>query len=178
MILSLLTAIMAFSMMEFESGEEFTVRKHKGEVRLTCVDNGSYSTVTFRCNQFRMESGSYDRVIGPMGDYKKLKLKSFRADGKKVKKKVKYDGSTGESGRVNLWISTLFQKPLLSLGENRIEYTLSGKAGTLTGEMMANVTEAESRTCEKLWIRSHTMHDCRTPGNACYKYYSRRPRCR
>ena len=81
--------------------------------------------------------------------------------------------------RFNLWLSSLFQRPLLKRGMNSIQWELTNdgqvkESGEFEVEVVPN---ARTLQCDRRLLTSSRLSDCRGYASAC-SYYFRRTSCR
>ena len=93
---------------------------------MTCQDFSGKGQATYDCRDLVLDPSSYDYFYGPKGTgANAVELRVERADGSLKIKTNQYDSKNGKStSSFNLWISTLFQKPLLMGGVNKVHYSL------------------------------------------------------
>ena len=164
----------------FDAGNEFSATPLSGEVRVTCYDNGRYDHATFRCRDEILEPFDHVRFIGPDGlDADKVELSSRWESGKTRNKKKGYSNGRS-SGHFNLWIRTLFQRPLLDYGRNLIHFVMKKDGKRVAeGDFTATVTKAPRRHCRyRSHYRSNNESDCRTGSSMCGRMFREQNYCR
>lgn len=164
-------------------GNDLKVVALQGTVVLEC--NGFQGSVsqTYFCRDQIIDSGNYDYFVGPTGtDADEVRISAEHADGTYRNVKSDYQSSRGRSeDSFNLWVSTLFQKPLLKEGKNVLRWILmqsrSGKE-LAANQFTVNVTRAGVRTCQPKHYQSIDALDCRNQYSICQKYFSEMNYCR
>ena len=168
----------AFANVGFSSGSQFTAIPLHGSVKVTCSDGAN---VQFSCRDKILEPGSFDYFVGPAGvDADNVKLVSVRADRSRRDRAANYDSVVGRSIEpFNLWVSNLFQKPLLAAGTNKIEFVLS-KAGAVVDQGTISVTVAQGagRECPDANYESTDPQECQSQYSVCQRYFEQFQNCR
>ena len=160
----------------FQGQTSFTTNPVWGRLSITCQEGNQRDWRSVICEDLRLspfEYGYFDaeKDLGAT----EVVLTSQRADGKTIEKTVGYDSTTGRSEkRVNLWISTLLQTPLLDIGSNVIDYRLVG-GGELkaSGQVTVTVGAGPEKQCPNASEYSFSMNDCRFPSMVCDRYFRR-----
>ena len=155
----------------------------EGELIVLCPSSpGANPPVqTFYCHDLVMEPSSYDYFRGPNGLVaSEVVLTATREDGTKKSKTLIYDShSFRTTDSINLWISTLFQRPLLKEGRNKLSYTLIQNSTTVgQGDFEAIVQSGTSRQCPKTTYNSVNADDCTSPYSVCERYFSQYNNCK
>lgn len=160
----------------FQVGNDFETAFLEGEITVNCRDHmGGSDFAIHRCAAEVLDPSEFARFQGPVGiDADEVTLKATREDGSTREKSESYDPATGLSkGRFNLWIATLFQRPLLKFGRNAIEYSLT-KDGQLVknGTFTATVNQGPDRYCRvRRHYQSTDMNDCRFSQRLCSQFF-------
>lgn len=157
------------------SGTEFTSVSIRGSVSVQCMTPQGNSSAVFSCGDNILYPGDFDFFYHPdkvAGD--KVTLRSEQANGRVRTASKNYDAQTGLSKtRFNLWISTLFQRPLLNFGVNKIDFEVTER-GVITDigafEVVVN-RSAEVQTCQRRHYFSSNLDDCRNGANICSRYF-------
>jgi len=167
----------ADSTIGFHTGNEFISRLIRGRVTVRCrVPGGGFETTYHLCQAEILDPSEWAYFQGHKGiDAEEVYLTATHEDGSTREKNESFDPATGLSkGKFNLWIATLFQRPLLNLGKNAIHYSLKkDKQNILEGDLIAEVKRAETRTCSDGSYFSSNPSDCRSPDNNVCGYYFR-----
>lgn len=167
----------------FSRGNELSATPIQGQVRVFCNGFNGSGTAIYSCRDVALDPQAYDYFVGPQdARADKVELTATREDGSTRSKMVDYDGARGKSREAfNLWISTLFQKPLLQYGMNSVRYRIfSGNrvADTLgEGTFAALVKRGAARTCPAAQYNSTDMNDCSSQYSICQKYFEEFHNC-
>lgn len=160
----------------FSNGHQFTARNISGSFTLFCPSQ----TKVVQCRGYELSPANFDYLVFPTSiAADRVELSSVNEDGKVTVKKLKVDSDAGRSKRrVNLWIKTLFQKPLLSLGINKILYQFSYKGNdSLSGSFSVNVASGEPLQCRHDTIVG-SQRDCDNAYSLCNRYFASQNNCR
>lgn len=160
----------------FTAGNNLKSVVLEGDLFLSCQDpSGQFDSAFIRCREEGLEPAEYSYFTGPKDtNADRVTLHAVREDGSTRDKSEDYDSKSGKSkDSFNLWISTLFQRPLLKMGRNDIEYTLSKDGSPVsTGKFVATVTEGPERQCKyRGHYTSTNVTDCRSGGGPYCHYY-------
>lgn len=164
----------------FTGGSSYEAIDLYGDITVTCRAGGQQDTRRLYCRGQILNPGEYTYFQGPEGvNADNVYLKATHADGSFREKNESYDSSIGRSDEVNLWIRTLFQRPLLEFGENQIEWIMSERDQPVaSGSFSVEVIEGQARECRHRWYNSADMNDCRGGGsNICYRHFRRENYC-
>jgi hypothetical protein len=121
-----------------------------------------------------VQPGSQDRfAYGAPIDADKVELTAVHADGSTRTKSKKYDAQKGESGRFNLAISTLTQRPLLKIGDNMIHYKMKKKSQAVAeGDFQATMTVVGDLSCRQGVVYAWGQAQCDSMAWACDTYFA------
>ncbi|NUM88734.1 MAG: hypothetical protein HUU37_05990 [Bdellovibrionales bacterium] len=160
----------------FTAGNDFQAVWLDGEISLNCQDSatGRSDFAVLRCEREVLDPAEFTRFKGPQVEADEVVLTATREDGSTREKSGGYDGTEGRStGSFNLWISTLFQRPLLKMGRNVIAWALSKEGKTVAeGKFDATVTQGPDRQCRyRRTYFSSNINDCATGGSFCDRYF-------
>lgn len=165
-------------------GSEFTAAAVEGRVSIHCNGFNGVGNAVYNCRDAVLEPQLYDYFIGPR-DAKAtdVELKCTREDGSVRVKTSGYNGTKGIStDSFNLWISTLFQKPLLQAGINTIDYRITAddraKTEIAKGRFVVNVVRTPVRRCQDAHYTSTDINDCNSQYSVCQKYFEEFNNCR
>lgn len=162
----------------FSSGNVFEHVNVYGSVTMQCPSrsgDGSQVTAFFRCSGDRLnpnETAYFVTDEAVAADH--VYLTAIHADGSKREKNDLFSSAKRRSNsRFNLWISTVFQRPLLDFGTSRILYKLT-KNGSVAkeGEFVAEVRQGKDVLCRNEYLFSSDSTDCLNSGYACSKYFN------
>lgn len=164
----------------FLGGNQFEYTSATGDVSVSCFHSGGPppigpSSARYRCHGYAFTPTAYPLFTGPSVNADQVELVAFRQDGSSFSKKSAYDPSIGRSTETfNLWVETVFQKPLLKLGRNDVRWTLTQRGQVIaTGNFIADVFQRPSLQCPSVSQTSWDMNDCRTSNRVCQEYFSR-----
>lgn len=156
-------------------GELFEAQEVEGRVSVRCQSPQGSDFAVYYCSENILLPGEWDRFVHPdkvEGD--EVTLVSHQESGKVRTKTKDYDATSGKSKNFNLWIATLFQRPLLDYGLNRIDYEVT-KRGIVQDMGSFDVTveqSSEPRQCRSRTYFSSNLSDCRSGGyNICQRYF-------
>lgn len=168
----------------FVHGSEFTAAAVEGRVTVHCNGFNGVGNAVYACRDAVLEPQIYDYFTGPR-DAKAtdVELKCTRDDGSVRSKTSGYNGAKGvSSDSFNLWISTLFQKPLLQVGKNTIDYRITAddraKTEIAKGRFVVNVVRAPARRCADAHYNSTDINDCNSQYSVCQRYFEELNHCR
>lgn len=161
----------------FSSGNQFRVNIYRGEVIANCLAAGGTSQ-TFLCDADELSPAEFDRIQAHV-DADSVSLHAIHADGSSITRTRNFNAKKGLSGEFNLWISSLFQSPLLNMGTNKINYTFTKNGQTVaTGEFAVTVSSGTNKSCQILSIFPTSAPTCDSQFSACQAYYQNDPVCR
>lgn len=172
----LVPQLMAFDA-GFKAGSSFTAFNIEGALTVSCPGEIKH----FSCRGYDLNPAMRSRFYSTSGvDADKVNLVVTRANGSTKDKSSKFNSETGESKKsFNLWIRTLFQRPLLKLGVNTVTYELLKDDQVVeSGEFTVNVEKGETKYCDNGWYRSSTNHDCSMQSTMCSRYINDPVYCR
>lgn len=177
------SAVYAANDAAFTSGINFKATPIEGNVVVTCEGFNGGGSASFICRDVVLDPVSYDYFVGPKESRAtKVTLRNVREDGSVRVKSEDYDGVRGRSkSQINLWISSLFQKPLLMAGTNRIHYSLyenSSSQAVAEGDMTVTVARNGLRQCPLTHYHSADVNDCTSQYSVCQRYFEQFNNCR
>lgn len=162
-------------------GEVFESQRLEGRVSVYCRSAQGQDFAVYSCRENRLTPEEWDHFTHPdkvQGD--EVTLVSHQQSGKVREKSEDYDPRTGESENFNLWVATLFQRPLLDYGLNRIDYEVT-KEGIVQdmGSFDVRVEKRdEVRRCPARTYYSSWPSDCRSGFQICQRYFRELNDCR
>lgn len=164
-------------------GNELSWAQLRGQVTVICHDpvGGGQDIFTWSCQGSTLEPAEYARFVSlPGGEATRVRLSCTREDGSVQTKTAPYKANEGMSDKVNLWIATLFQRPLLAPGLNRIQFELMRADASIerSGEFEVKVSRGPDRVCRPRVLPSNAMQDCRSGLLACERYFFLENYCR
>ncbi|MBT3235742.1 MAG: hypothetical protein HN353_07310 [Bdellovibrionales bacterium] len=156
----------------FKGGNSFQTLKLTGSGHIYCPSSGERLFIS--CNFQYLDPTEMDYfTYGQELDADRVKLTAYREDGSTRSKARKYRSSKGQSTkRFNLWIQSLFQRPLLKMGVNTIAVEMSKNGAVVAAdEFVATVVEGESRHCPYQTVIGRFDSDCESAYLACERYF-------
>lgn len=165
----------------FLKGNEFTAAPIQGQVRVVCNGFNGSGTALYTCRENTLEPHPYDYFVGPKNaKIDKVEIIANHEDGSSRSKIIGYDGAQGKSREAfNLWISTLFQKPLLEHGLNTIHYKVYSERNgeRYEGSFSAFVKRGIQRQCPTANYTSTDINDCNSQYSICQRYFQENHNC-
>lgn len=171
-IMILATALLSTPLLAsvgFKSGNQFQAQYLEGSFTAFCPDG---SRVQY-CSIDTLSPEMRDKFVHTSVDANEVVLVAEHQQGSRRTKSSVFLGTEGESKKwFNLWIGSLFQRPLLRVGTNKILYSLKKegkviKAGTFESE----VTRVENAVCRHRHYTFHTQNDCNNLSIHCSRYF-------
>jgi len=179
-VLFLISSVQVFAETGFKSGNNFTANAISGSFTVYCSRGSERNTAHGTCQGSYLDPSNYAKFsFDGAVDADKVTLVATNSKGKKRKKSSRFNKKVSESKRsFNLWIWSLTQRPMLSLGENTVAYSLTKKGRVVeSGSFEVNVNSAPSRTCRYATFYSSNMDDCRFTSNVCGRYFREQNYC-
>lgn len=153
----------------FEHGTVYSATSISGNVWVHC---GNQASELRHCAGYDLEPGMYTRLVSG-ADADRFTVEALHADGKTTKKKGKFDAEAGKSDSINLWLRTLFQRPLLAMGQNLVRYTLTKKGEVVEqGEFNVSVETGARQACPTGTVWS-SGNNCGSTAYVCDMYFNR-----
>ncbi len=180
LVLVLCLSFSGFSFAQsFASGNKFTTKPISGDVMVQCTDpHFGLTTQHFECEDNRLSPEEFDYFVGPQVDADNVVLVSTYENGITSKEKSAGYKNGKSSSHINLWISSLFQHPLLAEGLNKISYVLK-KSGQVVGQGQfdVQVAKGETRRCPSGFYMTPVFSDCQNPYMVCDQYFQQYNYC-
>ena len=165
----------------FSAGNEFRDVSLVGSVSVFCnPPQGGGGNASFACSGGTLDPVEASRfVVTPAVDADKVKLTAHHEDGSTRSKDSAFDAKNSRSRDFfNLWIETLFQRPLLDPGKNEITYELTNKGKLVArGVFTAWVRPGKTRDCGHDSVFSSDAMDCRIGNHVCENLFIDRNYC-
>ncbi|MDD4976543.1 MAG: hypothetical protein PHY93_19460 [Bacteriovorax sp.] len=163
-------------------GEQFSTQLIEGHLMVQCAGGAPGPTSgSAICRSELLNPGEYSYFVGPNIDADHVSLRATREDGSVSKTKTEeYNSAKGKSRKsFNLWINTVFQRPLLGFGKNTVNYSLTkNRAIVENGTFIINVVDGGRSTCQRMgYYTSQSTADCSIPQNLCSRYFSENNYC-
>lgn len=162
----------------FAQGNQFYAIPLQGNVTVYC---GTSESASYTCYDTVLDPASYDYFVGPEGiRAEQVTLSCLRQDGTRRDRTEDYDTKNTRSLHAyNLWINTPFQRPLLAMGVNKIDYTMSNMGKIIQqGTFSVNVAHGKARNCPTTHYNSSDINDCQSPYTVCQRYFEQYDYCR
>lgn len=155
-----------------EHGTAYTHTDFTGSVTASC-DSG---TRVHYCSAYGLSPSMYTRIVSSDDfDAKRFQITSQQESGKVRTKKGKMKGKYSKA--INLWVRSVFQRPLLGMGTNQVTITLTNDDDVVSFHTFpVTVTRGERRSCRRGYVRMFG-NDCESQARACDEYF-RRGYCR
>lgn len=181
---TLLTVFLGCSLAyaNFRQGNSLVTSPIEGTATVRCDGFNGRQTAVYSCKDVVMEPGSHDFFVGPInGTAEKVNLKALHEDGSSRNKSEKYIGLKGISAdSFNLWVSTLFQRPLLEFGRNTVIWEILDDDDKVldNGQFIATVARGPLRKCEPAFYNSTDANDCSSQFTVCQRYFEQHNYCK
>ncbi|MCB0408228.1 MAG: hypothetical protein KDD34_08495 [Bdellovibrionales bacterium] len=159
----------------FDGRTEFTHFDLQGEFSVSCMSGQERGHAIYQCRGYLMEPSSFAYFYhDPNASVERVELSAMNKKGQKILKKSNWNSQENRTEkRINLWVETLFQKPLLELGDNKVQFVFFNKKNQIveSDEFMVRVDNGGLRECHS---RSHFTSDmqmCNSGAFACDEYF-------
>lgn len=158
-------------------GNDLNAVDLRGDLTVRCDRASGGSDMAFySCATTILDPAEYAYfVTTPGGSADEVQLVAIHEDGSKQKKQSDFDPVKGRStDQINLWIWSLFQRPLLHAGRNVVTFKLlrNGKLER-SGSFEVLVRTGDSRVCPRDFEWSSQEFDCRSGDHICRDYLAR-----
>ncbi|MGZ3774995.1 MAG: hypothetical protein ACXVCY_13990 [Pseudobdellovibrionaceae bacterium] len=150
----------------FKHGNEKTSILAQGDIMVVCNDSfqGGTQFGNFHCERELLAPSEFDYFQGPKDvPADEVTLTAIRADKSVKSKSLGYDMHKMQSSKqFNLWISTLFQRPLLKAGHNQVTYVMKYKGKVShSGQFEVTVKDGGTKICNRRGYYTSTVaSDC------------------
>lgn len=170
----------------FSMGDRLVATPIQGQVRVVCDGFNGSGTAQYNCRDVVLSPNPYDYFVGPQvsSDFgnERVELVATHEDGTVRVKSASYDAPRGKSREAfNLWISTIFQKPLLGYGTNNVRYKIYTAERTSEiqseGLFVVTVQKSAGRTCPSVEYTSTDYNDCNSQYSICQRYFDQYKYC-
>lgn len=171
----------------FSRGDHFVAIPLRGQVVASCPQQrpgfpgGGPSLVSYSCRDLVLEPSERDYFLGPQGvGAETVHLQVVHADGSTREKDYSYDSATFRTKKlVNLWLASLFQKPLLEEGLNQFKYVLkNGDQAIREGRFEVQVDRGAARTCPRSSLTIWDPNECSNQVSVCRRYFQQFDNCK
>lgn len=160
----------------FTRGSKFYYVSLEGELTVHCQNQIEFVS----CREDFLEPWPYDHFEGPQHSHAETVLLQAQVGDNIRKATASYDGRRGKSSDVNLGIYALFQKPLLRVGTNKIQYFLLDKKDKVVdqGNFSVEVARLSARKCAHREILLPDVQGCSYTYSVCQQYFKSMNYCR
>ena len=149
----------------------------RGSVRVQCNQNGRIYYQNYLCDSSLLRGGNFGYLVVTNGslDADFVQMSSFANN---TTKSSRFNALTGRSfSQFNLWMSSVFQRPLLHRGLNTIAYTFfKNNAIVAQGSFNVNIYRGNDLNCGFGNLFYNTI--CPNLFQACDDFFRRRNYCR
>lgn len=165
---------------EFKAGDHFESVNLSGSVGLWCPDDRkesdsqiqkrSYKLVNCRANI--LMPGEFSKVVyNGAAAADEISLSVTQGSGKRVTKKSRLNNGVSTKN-INLWVRTLFQRPLLDFGTNQVEYSVTNNDNLVAaGSFDVYVDSLPDRNCRHRTYSAPFPSDCTSTISICDRYF-------
>lgn len=164
---------------DFEGHTEFESYDVRGTYKVTCL-GATTKFQTHLCKAYGMHPFNWARFShSPKNYVEYVTLKSHRPDGKSVTKRLQWNEQLEQSfEEVNLWKKSMFVKPLLSHGVNKVDYSFTVKNKVVeSGSFDVTVNKGNHYRCETLTETKKNSKYCDDSMEACTYYFNKQKNC-
>lgn len=174
-IISTISFAQAAPIAGFKNGNELEVQTLRGSVQYYCRDNmGKNYTRHWSCVADLVSPDTHDYVIANAKiDANKVTITATHEDGSTKSKTVNFNSEKSvSSSRVNLWVKTLTQSPLLEKGANSInvEFKKSNKV-VESGNFVSQVHHLGAVQCRHRATYAQNNGQCDNQNMGCDYYF-------
>jgi hypothetical protein len=167
----------------FTGGNQSVSTNIYGELTVICHNyRGGTDIHRESCYSNTLQPYEFDRFIPEQEDSKldfdKVEISRIKKSGKMTKQSRSYSKEKQQTEHFNLWIATLFQRPLLDIGDNSLTYKLLKNGKTVKeGDFGVAVLEGKPRQCFHETIQLNG-NGCPSGGqDLCENYFRRQNYC-
>lgn len=165
----------------FDSGNHFQLSSIEGTLDVTCRDyRGVRDQQQFNCYEDSLSPTRSARFMKwPTVDADKVTLVAYHQDGSIRERSNPFLSNEGRTKKkFNLWNSSLFQRPLLEVGVNRVTYEFEKEGKVVErGEFTATVEVLPTQHCKSGNLFSNNVQNCRSGQMICHRYFSMNNYC-
>lgn len=165
---------------DFEGQTEFTHFDLSGLYSVTCYDRGERKYALHQCRGYLLNPFGWAHFHhDPQGEVDRVELSTVNKEGKQIRKKSAWDTARNRSEKeINLWTWTVFQRPLLEIGENQVRYSLSKQGRTVeNGSFQVIVHDGGARSCRERSTSTGSAQLCDSYAIACDEYFRLENNC-
>jgi hypothetical protein len=159
----------AFANIGFKSGNKFQSQILRGSFTAFCPQGSR----TQYCAIDTLTPNARDKFVYKGIDADEVILQAEHQQGSRRTKSSRFNSSDGESKKwFNLWLSSLFQRPLLRDGVNRVSYSLKKDGNVVEdGVFEAYVERLGDVQCRHRHYTFHSQSDCNSLPTHCSRYF-------
>jgi hypothetical protein len=165
---------------DFNGRLEFTHFDLQGDVDVTCFERGEIKRAYHQCSGYLLNPGAYAHFYhNSSAPADRVTVSTVHKNGKIVQKRSAWDQEKRRSNDAfNLWVWTVFQRPLLELGANVVSFELTRNGRSLEkGEMTVQVRDGGLRQCRYRRITTGNASMCNSSAAACSEYFDLENNC-
>lgn len=166
--LGLILSIKSFGSVSFKHGNQFKVDSYSGIVRANCPTTFN----DFNCYDQSLSPANFTRLVSEeFIDADRYWIEATFENGKKKTKDGKFKRRKRRSSTINLWVRSVFQRPLLRYGINEIRYKLYKKKElVLEGSFDVSVETGEYYQCGFGFLYYNNNNACFNQYQVCSDY--------
>ena len=160
---------------------EFSINPISGSIQVNCTEADQSLTEVYDCQDDRLSPFDMAFFQGPNAVTADQLYVTIRREDNTLRDKVTgYDNQNFTSDvRLNLWLTSLLQRPLLAEGRNQVTYKISKFGVTVgSGQLVVNVNPGKALSCPFHNYYSNKIVDCQNPYQLCQRYFNEFNYCR
>jgi hypothetical protein len=164
----------------FDGRREFTHIDLRGAVDVTCFDGGQVKRSYHQCSGYLLQPRAYAHFYhNTEVQADRVALTVQHQNKETVQKRSTWDNANKRStDAFNLWVWTVFQRPLLELGENVISFDLTQAGRSVArGDFKVSVKDGGVRECRYRRITTGNEQLCENAMSACTEYFDLENNC-
>ncbi|TNE99321.1 MAG: hypothetical protein EP326_08350 [Deltaproteobacteria bacterium] len=169
MLTAVLFSSTAFANIGFKSGNKLQAQTLRGSFTAFCPQGSR----TQYCAIDTLSPSVRDKFVYSGVDADEVTLTAEHQQGSRRVKTSDFNSTDGESDKwFNLWLASLFQRPLLRDGVNKISYSLKKDGNVVeAGTFEAVVERLEDARCRHRHYTFHSQNDCNSLATHCTRYF-------
>jgi len=169
MLTALVFSSTALANVGFKSGNKLQSQTLRGSFTAFCPQGSR----TQYCAIDTLSPSARDKFVYKGVDADEVVLVAEHQQGSRRSKSSRFNSNDGESKKwFNLWLSSLFQRPLLRDGINRVSYSLKKDGNVVeAGVFEAHVERLEDARCRHRHYTFHSQDDCNNLATHCTRYF-------
>jgi hypothetical protein len=165
----------------FAQGDHYSLILYRGQVTVWCSNGSASSRAFYSCAEERAHPGAFAHFVTSENvDADEVRITARHENGAVQTRTRNFNARTNESRSFNLLVRTLFQRPLLGLGDNRLSYELTKRGVVVAlGEFDVRVErDPVARQCRAITLTTTDMNACQNHTVACDQYFRTVGPCR